>query len=80
MAVQAPSRARGMTGWWQVTGRTERPMHLSTEGDLYYLQNPSVLLDVQILLRTLGAVILWQLRLLGAAVGHAFQFPRQCWP
>jgi len=47
----------GMTGWWQVNGRSERPMHLSTEDDLYYLQNYSVLLDIQILLRTLGAVI-----------------------
>jgi exopolysaccharide biosynthesis polyprenyl glycosylphosphotransferase len=47
----------GMTGWWQVNGRAERSMHLNTEIDLYYIQNYSILLDVQILLRTLGAVI-----------------------
>lgn len=47
----------GMTGWWQVNGRAEREMHLNTEDDLFYVQNYSVLLDVQILLRTVGAVI-----------------------
>lgn len=47
----------GMTGWWQVNGRSERSMHLNTEIDLFYVQNYSILLDVQILLRTLGAVI-----------------------
>jgi exopolysaccharide biosynthesis polyprenyl glycosylphosphotransferase len=47
----------GMTGWWQVSGRGEGSMHLNTEADLYYVQNYSILLDVQILLRTLGAVI-----------------------
>jgi lipopolysaccharide/colanic/teichoic acid biosynthesis glycosyltransferase len=46
-----------MTGCWQVNGRAERPLHLSTEDDLFYLQNYSVLLDIQILLRTLGTVI-----------------------
>jgi exopolysaccharide biosynthesis polyprenyl glycosylphosphotransferase len=47
----------GMTGWWQVNGRAERSMHLNTEVDLYYVQNYSILLDLQILLRTLTAVI-----------------------
>jgi exopolysaccharide biosynthesis polyprenyl glycosylphosphotransferase len=47
----------GMTGWWQVNGRGERSMHLNTEVDLFYVQNYSILLDVQILVRTLGAVI-----------------------
>jgi len=47
----------GMTGWWQVHGRADRSMHLNTEMDLYYVQNYSILLDVQILVRTLGAVI-----------------------
>ena len=32
-------------------------MHINTEIDLYYLQNYSILLDLQILARTLGAVI-----------------------
>lgn len=47
----------GMTGWWQVNGRSDLPMHMNTEIDLFYVQNYSILLDVQILLRTLGAVI-----------------------
>jgi lipopolysaccharide/colanic/teichoic acid biosynthesis glycosyltransferase len=47
----------GMTGWWQIHGRGELAMHLNTEFDLFYVQNYSVLLDIQILLRTLGAVI-----------------------
>lgn len=47
----------GMTGWWQVNGRSEQSMHRNTEIDLYYVQNYSILLDIQILVRTLGAVI-----------------------
>lgn len=47
----------GITGWWQVSGRSELPMHLHTEYDLYYVQNYSLLLDVKILLKTLGAVL-----------------------
>jgi exopolysaccharide biosynthesis polyprenyl glycosylphosphotransferase len=47
----------GMTGWWQVNGRSEYPMHLNTDFDLYYLENYSLLLDLRILGRTLGAVI-----------------------
>ncbi|MDQ7030864.1 MAG: sugar transferase [Ardenticatenia bacterium] len=29
---------QGITGWWQVNGRSDRPMHLHTEDDLYYIQ------------------------------------------
>jgi exopolysaccharide biosynthesis polyprenyl glycosylphosphotransferase len=47
----------GMTGWWQVTGRSDRPSTLYTEEDLYYIRNYSLLLDLWILLRTVGAVI-----------------------
>lgn len=47
----------GLTGWWQVSGRSDRPMHLHTEDDLYYIQNYSIWLDVQILVRTAWAVI-----------------------
>lgn len=47
---------QGITGWWQVNGRSDKPMHLHTEDDLYYIQNYSLLLDLQILWRTLGAV------------------------
>lgn len=47
----------GLTGWWQVNGRSDKPMHLHTEDDLYYIQNYSIWLDVQILVRTAWAVI-----------------------
>jgi len=47
----------GITGWWQVNGRSDDPMHLHTEDDLYYIQNYSVLLDLQILWRTVGVVV-----------------------
>jgi exopolysaccharide biosynthesis polyprenyl glycosylphosphotransferase len=48
---------QGMTGWWQVNGRSDRPMHLHTEDDLFYIQNYSIWLDLQILVRTLGVVL-----------------------
>jgi len=47
----------GMTGWWQVSGRSDRPMHLHTEDDLYYIQNYSILLDLKILFKTVGVVL-----------------------
>lgn len=47
----------GITGWWQVNGRSDRPMHLHTDDDLYYIQNYSPLLDVVILWRTIGVVL-----------------------
>jgi exopolysaccharide biosynthesis polyprenyl glycosylphosphotransferase len=47
----------GLTGWWQVNGRSDKPMHLHTEDDLYYIQNYSIWLDIQILARTAWAVI-----------------------
>jgi len=48
----------GLTGWWQVNGRSEKPMHLNTEDDLYYIQNYSLWLDIQILVRTVWTVLL----------------------
>lgn len=48
---------QGITGWWQINGRSEKPMHLHTEDDIYYVQNYSLLLDIQILAKTIGAVI-----------------------
>ena len=47
----------GITGWWQISGRSERPMHLHVEDDLFYIQNYSLLLDIQILWKTAGAVL-----------------------
>lgn len=48
----------GITGWWQVNGRSDRPMHLNTEDDLYYIQNYSLALDIVILMRTVWIVII----------------------
>jgi len=48
---------QGITGWWQVNGRSDRVMHLHTEDDLYYVQNYSLLLDVYILLKTVWTVL-----------------------
>jgi exopolysaccharide biosynthesis polyprenyl glycosylphosphotransferase len=47
----------GLTGWWQVNGRSDKPMHLHTEDDLYYIQNYSIWLDLQIIVRTIWVVL-----------------------
>ena len=47
---------QGITGWWQVNGRADKLMHENTEEDLFYIKNYSLLLDIQILWRTIGAV------------------------
>jgi len=49
---------QGLTGWWQVNGRADRPMYLHTEDDLYYIRNYSVWLDLRILWKTVQAVLL----------------------
>jgi exopolysaccharide biosynthesis polyprenyl glycosylphosphotransferase len=49
---------QGMTGWWQVNGRSDKPMHLHTEEDLYYIKNYSLVLDVLILWKTIGVVLM----------------------
>lgn len=48
---------QGMTGWWQINGRSDRPMHLHTEDDLYYVQHYSIWLDLQIIIRTIWVVL-----------------------
>jgi exopolysaccharide biosynthesis polyprenyl glycosylphosphotransferase len=48
---------QGITGWWQVNGRSDRPLRMKTEDDLYYVRNYSLWLDVYILLKTLFIVI-----------------------
>ena len=47
----------GITGWWQVSGRSDRPMHLHVEDDLYYIHNYSIWLDLRILWRTIGVFL-----------------------
>jgi exopolysaccharide biosynthesis polyprenyl glycosylphosphotransferase len=48
---------QGITGWWQVNGRSDKPMHLHTEEDLYYVQHYSLWLDIHILAKTVWAVL-----------------------
>lgn len=48
---------QGLTGWWQIHGRSDKPMHLNTEDDLYYIQNYSIWLDINILIQTAWIVI-----------------------
>jgi lipopolysaccharide/colanic/teichoic acid biosynthesis glycosyltransferase len=48
---------QGMTGWWQVNGRSDKPLHLNTDHDIYYVRNYSLLLDLQILLKTVWVVM-----------------------
>jgi lipopolysaccharide/colanic/teichoic acid biosynthesis glycosyltransferase len=46
-----------MTGWWQINGRADKPLHLHTEDDLYYVQNYSLWMDIYILLKTPWVVV-----------------------
>ena len=48
---------QGMTGWWQITGRSDKPMHLNTQDDMYYIQNYSIWLDIKIILKTVYTVV-----------------------
>jgi len=48
----------GMTGWWQINSRGEQPMYLHVEDDLYYIQNYSIWLDLQIIARTAWVVLI----------------------
>jgi lipopolysaccharide/colanic/teichoic acid biosynthesis glycosyltransferase len=47
----------GITGWWQVNSRSDRPMYLHIEDDLYYIENYSIWLDLQIIVRTIWVVL-----------------------
>jgi exopolysaccharide biosynthesis polyprenyl glycosylphosphotransferase len=48
---------QGITGWWQVNGRSENPCHMSTHQDIEYIRQYSFLLDVQILIMTIPALL-----------------------
>ncbi|MCL5263720.1 MAG: sugar transferase [Chloroflexi bacterium] len=48
---------QGLTGWWQVNGRSSKPMHLHTDVDIYYIANYSFWLDLRILWKTLWVVL-----------------------
>jgi exopolysaccharide biosynthesis polyprenyl glycosylphosphotransferase len=48
---------QGITGWWQINGRADRPMFENIEDDLYYIRHYSLWLDLQIMLRTVWVVL-----------------------
>jgi exopolysaccharide biosynthesis polyprenyl glycosylphosphotransferase len=48
---------QGMTGWWQINGRSDKPMHQNTQDDLYYVQNYSIWLDLVIIAKTIWVVL-----------------------
>jgi len=47
----------GMTGLWQVSGRSDLSWEESVRLDLRYVENWSLMLDISILWRTVGAVV-----------------------
>jgi exopolysaccharide biosynthesis polyprenyl glycosylphosphotransferase len=47
----------GMTGLWQVSGRSEVPFHDMVRLDLHYIRNWSFVLDLELLWRTIPAVL-----------------------
>lgn len=47
----------GMTGLWQVSGRNETTFEEMVDLDISYIENRSLVLDLQILARTVGVLI-----------------------
>ena len=47
----------GITGLWQVSGRSEVTFHDMVRLDLHYIRNWSIALDLEILLKTIPAVV-----------------------
>lgn len=47
----------GITGLWQVSGRSEVPFKQQVQLDLEYIESQSIWLDIKILLKTIPAVI-----------------------
>jgi exopolysaccharide biosynthesis polyprenyl glycosylphosphotransferase len=46
----------GISGWWQIKGRSALDADQALEMDLFYIENWSLSFDIYILLKTLGAV------------------------
>ena len=47
----------GLTGWWQINGRSDVDAETAVRMDLFYIENWSVALDLYILLKTAGALL-----------------------
>jgi exopolysaccharide biosynthesis polyprenyl glycosylphosphotransferase len=48
----------GLTGWWQIKGRSDLEPTAAVRMDLFYIENWSISLDLYILLKTVGTVLL----------------------
>ena len=48
----------GMTGWWQINGRSDVELEDAVRLDLFYIDNWSLSLDLYILLKTAGVILL----------------------
>jgi lipopolysaccharide/colanic/teichoic acid biosynthesis glycosyltransferase len=48
---------QGLTGWWQVNGRSTKNLRAKLSDDLYYVDHASLLLDLRILAMTIPAVL-----------------------
>jgi lipopolysaccharide/colanic/teichoic acid biosynthesis glycosyltransferase len=46
----------GVTGWWQVNGRSDLSPEEALRLDLFYIENWSLSLDLYILLKTIGVI------------------------
>ena len=49
---------QGVTGLWQVSGRSDLSFEEMVRLDLYYIQNWSIGMDIKILLKTITVVLL----------------------
>jgi lipopolysaccharide/colanic/teichoic acid biosynthesis glycosyltransferase len=58
--MQRLSIMPGMTGLWQINGRSDVPFDEMCLLDIYYIENWSVKLDAQILMMTIPRVLLRQ--------------------
>ena len=47
----------GLTGWWQVNGRSELDAEDALKMDLFYIENWSLALDLYVVLKTIGVVL-----------------------
>jgi exopolysaccharide biosynthesis polyprenyl glycosylphosphotransferase len=47
----------GMTGWWQIQGRSDVSPEEAVRMDVFYIENWSLSLDLYVLLRTVGVVL-----------------------
>lgn len=47
----------GITGWWQIHGRSRVPFDKAVEMDIWYLERQSLILDIRIMCRTITKAI-----------------------